>query len=168
MSNLDALKTQVDEMKERLGTSDAQRDSEAGEFKTLLASIKTNLQTKQAEIERLTAENEQLRKMLSDALATVGEHQVQATGNVLRDLHTELAALVEQIGADGPENVPDEAASPSEPDRASEASRDQPEPTAGPAPAASAATDDSADDADDDVEDSPALRRIMHRGRGGK
>lgn len=159
MENLDALRTQVDELKECLGTSDARQESEASEFKTLLASIKTNLQTKQAEIDRLVAENEQLRRMLDDALAAAQEYQVQSNGNVLRDLHAEMAALVEPIGVAGPEETPDEGRAEPEsrsgPDRPSEAEQDQPE------PAAELETDAQ-------VDDSPALRRIMHRGRGAK
>lgn len=138
MSNLDELRLQVDELKQRLGASDAQQQTEAGELKTWLASIKASVQGKQDEIDRLTAENEQLRRMLAEAVSAINEHHAQAPGNVLRDIHAEMAALIE----------PGEAANAED----------------GEAPSATARQDEALAAA----QDSPALRRIMQRGQRGK
>ena len=101
MGNVDGLKVQVEEMKQRLCASDAQQPTETGEFKDRLASIKATLQGKQNEIERLAAENKQLQGkqdeierlaaenkqlqgMLKEVLSAIDEHQSKTSGDILR------------------------------------------------------------------------------------
>ena len=71
---------------------------------------------------------------------------------MLRDLHAEMAALVEPIGTGDTQAAPEEAKSPGKPDQNAEAKQEKPKPSEAPAA---------------EVDDSPALRRILHR-RAGK
>ncbi|MCH8021419.1 hypothetical protein IH785_16365 [candidate division KSB1 bacterium] len=95
MSDLDALRVQVDELKQRLCPSDNQPQIAAEDIQTLSTSIKATMQCKQDEIDRLTIENEQLRRMLGEALSAANEHDAGAAENVLRDFYAEMAAFID-------------------------------------------------------------------------
>ncbi len=161
MGNVDGLKVQVEELKQRLCASDAQHPTETGEFKDRLASIKATLQGKQDEIARLAAENTQLRGMLKEVLSAIDEHQSKASENVLRAFYAETAALVEPAKATNARNG-EAARTKAEP--ASQSQQNQPAHLQQSQPATPAVQDE--DDAD--FADSPALRRIMKRGRKGR
>ncbi len=161
MGNVDGLKVQVEELKQRLCASDAQHPTETGEFKDRLASIKDTLQGKQDEIARLAAENTQLRGMLKEVLSAIDEHQSKASENVLRAFYAETAALVEPAKATNARNG-EAARTKAEP--ASQSQQNQPAHLQQSQPATPAVQDE--DDAD--FADSPALRRIMKRGRKGR
>ncbi len=178
MGNVDGLKVQVEELKQRLCASDAQHPTETGEFKDRLASIKatlqgkqdeiarlaaenTQLRGKQDEIARLAAENTQLRGMLKEVLSAIDEHQSKASENVLRAFYAETAALVEPAKATNARNG-EAARTKTEP--ASQSQQNQPAHLQQSQPATPAVQDE--DDAD--FADSPALRRIMKRGRKGR
>ncbi len=161
MGNVDGLKVQVEEMKRLLCASDAQHPTETGEFKDRLASIKATLQGKQDEIARLAAENTQLRGMLKEVLSAIDEHQSKASENVLRAFYAETAALVEPAKATNARNG-EAARTKAEP--ASQSQQNQPAHLQQSQPATPAVQDE--DDAD--FADSPALRRIMKRGRKGR
>jgi predicted nuclease with TOPRIM domain len=178
MGNVDGLKVQVEEMKQRLCASDAEHPTETGEFKDRLASIKATLQTKQDEIDRLAvenkqlqgkqdeidrlaAENKQLHGMLKEVLSAIDEHQSKASGDMLRAFYTETAVLVEPA-KDAEARNGEAAQSKAEP-----VSIIQQKQTARPQqdqPATPAAQDEDGDD----FEGSPALRRIMKRSRKGR
>ncbi len=161
MSKLDALRVQVDELKQRLGPSDNQVQIAAGDIKTLSASIKATVQRKQDEIDRLTIENEQLRKILGEALSAANEHHAWTAGNDLHDFYAEMAAFIDPdesaTAADGKE-APATAAP--------ESGAEQKQPAV-PQQSRPAATTGQ-DEALAAMKDSPALRRIMQRGRRGR
>ena len=161
MSNIDALKVQVDELKQRLGPSDNQVQIAAGDMKTLSVSIKATMQRKQDEIDRLTVENEQLRKMLSEALSVANEHHAWPGGNDLRDFYAEMAAFIDP---DESANAADgkEAPATAGPDSGAEQKR-----PAVPQQSRPVATTQR-DEALAAMEDSPALKRIMQRGQRGR
>ena len=161
MGNVDGLKVQVEELKQRLCASDAQPPTDTGEFKDRLRSIKATLQGKQDEIARLAAENTQLRGMLKEVLSAIDEHQSKASENVLRAFYAETAALVEPAKATNARNG-EAARTKAEP--ASQSQQNQPAHLQQSQPATPAVQDE--DDAD--FADSPALRRIMKRGRKGR
>ncbi len=178
MGNVDGLKVRVEEMKQRLCASVAQHPTETGEFKDRLASIKATLQGKQdeiarlaaentqlrgkrEEIEQLAAENKQLRGMLKEVLSAIDEHQSKASGDILRAFYTETAALVEPAKAADARNgeaagTKAEPASQSQPNQPAHLQQSQP------------ATPAVQDEDGADFADSPALRRIMKRGRKGR
>ena len=155
MSNLDALTVQVDELKQRLCPSDNQVQIAAGDIKTLSTSIKATVQRKQDEIDRLTVENEQLRRMLGEAVSAVNEHHAWSAGNELRDFYAEMAAFIDPgesaNAADGKEP-------------AATAEHKQPAVPQQSRPAATTGQDEALAA----MKDSPALRRIMQRGRRGR
>lgn len=155
MSDLDALRVQVDELKQRLCPSDNRPQIAAEDIQTLSTSIKATMQCKQDEIDRLTIENEQLRRMLGEALSAANEHDAGAAENVLRDFYAEMAAFIDPgeaaNAADGKE--PTQTA---EPDTGAE--QKQP---AVPQQSPPAATTEQ----DETLEDSPLLTRIMRRGQ---
>ena len=161
MGNVDGLKVQVEEMKQRLCASDAQHPTETGEFKDRLASIKDTLQGKQDEIARLAAENTQLRGMLKEVLSAIDEHQSKASENVLRAFYAETAALVEPAKATNARNG-EAARTKAEP--ASQSQQNQPAHLQQSQQAMPAVQDEDGAD----FADSPALRRIMKRGRKGR
>ena len=153
MSDLDALRVQVDELKQRLCPSDNQPRIAAEDVQTLSTSIKATMQCKQDEIDRLTIENEQLRRMLGEALSAANEHDAGPAENVLRDFYAEMAAFIDPgeaaNAADGKE--PTQTA---EPDTGAE--QKQP---AVPQQSPPAATTEQ----DETLEESPLLTRIMKR-----
>ncbi len=155
MSDLDALRVQVDELKQRLCPSDNRPQIAAEDIQTLSTSIKATMQCKQDEIDRLTIENEQLLRMLGEALSAANEHDAGPAENVLRDFYAEMAAFIDPgeaaNAADGKE--PTQTA---EPDTGAE--QKQP---AVPQQSPPAATTEQ----DETLEDSPLLRRIMKRGQ---
>ena len=186
MGNVDGLKVQVEEMKQRLCASDAQQPTETGEVKDRLASIKAILQGKQNEIERLAtenkqlhgkqdeierlaAENKQLHGMLKEVLSAIDEHQSKTSGDILRAFYAETAALIEPAKAATARNG---QAARTKAETASQSQQNQPvhpqmsqQPHAQQGQPATPAVqgEDGAD-----FEDSPALRRIMKRGRTGR
>ncbi len=153
MSDLDALRVQVDELKQRLCPSDNQPRIAAEDIQTLSTSIKATMQCKQDEIDRLTIENEQLRRMLGEALSAANEHDAGAAENVLRDFYGEMAAFIDPgeaaNAADGKE--PTQTAEPN-----TGAEQKQP---AVPQQSPPAATTEQ----DETLEESPLLTRIMKR-----
>jgi hypothetical protein len=161
MGNVDGLKLQVEEMKQRLCASDAQHPTETGEFKDRLAKIKATLQGKQAEIERLAAENGQLRGMLKEVLSAIDEHQSKTSGDILRTFYAETAVLVEPAKA---ADTRDGEAPQTKAEPASQSQQSQPAHPQQDQPATPATQGEEAGD----FEDSPALRRIMKRGRKGR
>ncbi len=155
MSDLDTLRVQVDELKQRLCPSDNQPQIAAEDIQTLSTSIKATMQCKQDEIDRLTIENEQLRRMLGEAMSAANEYDAGAAENVLRDFYAEMVAFIDPgeaaNAADGKE--PTQTA---EPDTGTE--QKQP---AVPQQSPPAATTEQ----DETLEDTPVLRRIMRRGQ---
>lgn len=119
MGNIDGLKEQVEELKQRLNASGAQQASEPNELKAQLASIKTNLENMQSEIARLMSENEQLisareqlaadkrqlreendqlGKMLGDVLSAIDGRSADASANILREFIAETDSLIKPAG----------------------------------------------------------------------
>lgn len=190
MGNIDGLKEQVEELKQRLNGAEAQPAAEPNELKARLASIKTSLESMQSENARLTSEkeqliaareqlaaekrqlgeeNDQLRKMLGDVLAAIDGQSADASANILQEFIAETDPLIKPAGttsdsviAAGP--PPDHAAGPREQAAkvaaaVSDAPGSEAQPQSGPQ-AGDKETDEAAEE-----EESPALRRIMKRGR---
>lgn len=186
MGNIDALREQVEELKQRLNGPGAQPAAEPNELKARLASIKTSFESMQSEIARLTSEkeqliaareqlaadkkqlgeeNDQLRKMLGDVLAALDGQSADASANILREFIAETDPLIKPAGttsesviAAGP--PAEHAAGPREQAAkvaaaVSEAPGGETQPQSGP----------QTDEAKPEEEESPALRRIMKRGR---
>lgn len=193
MGSIDGLKEQVEELKQRLNNPSAQLGADAAELKTRLASIKSSLEGKQQEIAKLTAEkqrlaaeaqraaaeNEQLRKMLGEVMAVIDGRPSEGPAKLLSDFLAETDALVKPVGNGVKETPPAGQAA----DQAASAGRAVPA-QAGQQPQG-AQGDQGAQGAggskpDSDVaiqlgsdvreesaeeEESPALRRILKRGR---
>ena len=112
MGNIDGLKAQVEELKQRLIKSDAQPSPEVGELKSRLAHIKANLEGKRQEIFRLvaenerlaadlqraTAENDQLRKMLAEVLVVIDGQSSDDATEILREFLAETDPLIQMTG----------------------------------------------------------------------
>lgn len=195
MGSIDGLKEQVEELKQRLNSPGAQLGADAGELKTRLASIKSSLEGKQQEIARLTAEkeqlmaekqrlaaeaqraaaeNEQLRKMLGDVMAVIDGQSANAAGKLLHDFLVETDSLVKPVGNGVKEAQPaDQAAgqAASGPGRAEPAQAgQQPQGAQGaggakPDPEVAIQLGSDVRDKGAEEEESPALRRILKRGR---
>ena len=161
MSNINALRVQVDELKQRLCPSNNQAQIAAEDIKTLSASIKATVQRKQDEIDRLTVENEQLRKMLGEALSAAYENHAWSAGNDLRDFYAEMGAF---INSGEPANAADGKEPPATAEPDSGAEQNQPAVPQQSRPAATTGQDEALAA----MEDSPALKRIMQRGRRGR
>lgn len=174
MGSIDGLKEQVEELKQRLKGPSSQHGAEFGELKSRLASIKASLESKQgeitrltgekerfvAEVQRLSSENDQLRKMLGEVLSVIGSRPADGSTDFLREFLAETDSLVKAAGGgSGDSQAAGQAiAVPAQPESAGgEVGPAGPQEAAQPGPA-------SQDDGEDD-EDSPALRRIMRRGR---
>jgi uncharacterized phage infection (PIP) family protein YhgE len=180
MGNIDGLKEQVEEFKQRLNDPESQKTAKPDELKARLASIKASLETKQVEIDQLSAENkqfvaenkqlaaenkqlaaekqqlsaenEQLRKLLKEVLSALDNQPADAATNILCEFLAETDPLIKPKG-DRSETVI--AAGPPG-DLA----------TAGPAKAEKAESGPPVAAGEEvDEEESPALRRIMKRGR---
>ncbi len=173
MGNIDGLKEQVEEFKQRLNDPESQKTAKPDELKARLASIKASLETKQVEIDQLSAENkqfvaenkqlvaekqqlsaenEQLRKLLKEVLSALDNQPADAATNILSEFLAETDPLIKPKG-DRSETVI--AAGPPG-DLA----------TAGPAKAEKAESGPPVAAGEEvDEEESPALRRIMKRGR---
>ena len=190
MGSIDGLKEQVEELKQRLNSPGAQSGPEAGELKTRLASIKANLEGKQQEIARLTAEkqrlaaemqrvsaeNEQLRRMLGDVLAVIDGQSADHSTQILRDFLAETDALVKSAGngvKDGraAAQTAGQAASDQGQAKPAQAAAKAQEagPSAGdagkPDPEVAIQLGSAVQDEHGEEEESPALRRILKRGR---
>lgn len=112
MGNIDGLKAQVEELKQRFTRPDAQPSREAGELKSRLAHIKANLEGKRQEISRLvaekerlaadlqraTAENDQLRKMLAEVLVVIDGQSSDDATVILREFLAETDPLIQMAG----------------------------------------------------------------------
>lgn len=194
MGNIDGLKAQVEELKQRFTQSDTQPGPEAEELKSRLASIKANLEGKRQEISRLVAENErlaadlqrataesdQLRKMLAEVLAVIDGQSSNDATMILREFLAETDPLIQMAG-DGanearaqerPAGLRAEVSDPEVPHRSGPAHDDAPEQGAR-APGGEAGRGEpqaaiplGSEVRDDDAREteSPALRRILKRG----
>ena len=119
MGNINGLREQVEELKQRLNGAGAQSAAEPGELKARLASIKTSLESMHSEIaqlksdkDQLTAareqlaadkrqlgeENEQLRKMLADVLAAIDGQSGDASANIVQEFIAETDPLIKPAG----------------------------------------------------------------------
>lgn len=181
------------ELKTRLASIKASLESKQGEIAQLwtekkqltaekeqLATEKERLATEKEQLatekQQLSAENDQLRKLLKEVLSAIDGQPADASTNILREFLAETDPLIKPNG-DGSETViaagpPADltAASPAKAETAEAGVRKQ---TGGPAGTAPRAADKEnapqqepdADGEGVDEEESPALRRIMKRGR---
>jgi DNA repair exonuclease SbcCD ATPase subunit len=190
MGSIDGLKEQVEELKQRLNDPGSQKASEPGELKTRLASIKASLESKQGEIvqllaekkrlaaenerigaekQQLSAENDQLRKMLKEVLSALDGQPADASTNILSEFLAETDPLVKTNGEGGESVIA--AGPPADLATAGPAKAEKAQ--SGPPGAAAKAADKQTAKQQDpdsggeeaDEEESPALRRIMKRGR---
>ena len=187
MGNIDGLREQVEELKQRLNDPESQQTAAPNELKTRLASIKASLESKQgeitqlsaekqqlaaekekfvAELQRLSAENDQLRKMLKDLLSTLDGRPADPATDILSEFLAETDPLINPKGNGGETVIaagPPSGAATAAPAQAEAAGSNS---HGGPAEAADpqAAEQPEANEAPDE-EESPALRRIMKRGR---
>lgn len=192
MGSIDGLKEQVEELKQRLNAPGAQQASEPNEVKARLASIKTNLETMQSEITRLTSEkeqlisareqlaadkrqlkeeNDQLCKMLGDVLSAIDGRSADASAKILREFIAETDSLIKPAGktaesviaAGPPTDHATEAGPREQAAKVAAAVSDSPGSEAQPQDGSQADEAEAHEEADE--EESPALRRIMKRGR---
>lgn len=193
MTELGDLRAQVDELKQRLSTSDNRQRSDAGQLREQLSAIKATVQSKQDKIDRLhadatrlqaeidrlqnevggkqgevdglAADNRQLRTMLEEVLSAVDSHSAKGSAEALNTFCVEMAALVGtgKTPAPGGDSEQDVIVVPARPrqrgDEAPAAPEGAPETGAKP---------DGPQDPFEEIEESPALRRILRRGRGIK
>jgi len=199
MGNIDGLKAQVEELKQRFTQPDTQPGPEAEELKSRLASIKANLEGKRQEISRLVAENErlaadlqrataesdQLRKMLAEVLAVIDGQSSNDATMILREFLAETDPLIQMAGDGGsearaqepPADLRAEVSDPEVPHRSGPAHDDAPEQGARSpggeagrgeagrgAPQAAIPLGSEVRDDDARETESPALRRILKRG----
>ena len=204
MGNIDGLREQVEQLKQRLNEPESQQIAAPDELKTRLASIKKSLESKQgeiaqlsaekqklaaekdkfaaelqrqsadkdkfaAELQRLSAENDQLRKMLKDLLSALDSRPADSATSILSEFLAETDSLIEPNGQGGGTVIaagPPAAAAAAQPGKAESAGSP---PADGVAQAAESqagkqrAPDTAGEEPDE--EESPALRRIMKRGR---
>jgi chromosome segregation ATPase len=195
MGSIDGLREQVEELKQRLNSPGVQLGADAEELKTRLASIKSNLEGKQQEIAKLTAEkqqlaaekqrlaaeaqraaaeNEQLRTLLGEVMAVIDGQSADGPAKLLREFLDETDSLVKPATngvkeAQPAEQSADQAASApgrAEPARAGQ----QPQGAQGaggsrPDPDVAIELGSDVHDEAPEEEESPALRRILKRGR---
>jgi regulator of replication initiation timing len=96
MNESDEFRQQVEELKQRLGATHAQNESQVGELSTWFASIKASLKSKQDEINQLTGENQQLRVMLDEVIALLNQRQELNSGQMIRGFFDEIAEFIEE------------------------------------------------------------------------
>ena len=106
MNESDEFRQQVEELKQRLGATQAQHDSQAGAMTQRLASIKLALRQKQEEIARLSAENQQLRIMLDEVIALLNQREDMSSGQMINGFFDEIAEFIEGDETPTPE-MPD-------------------------------------------------------------
>jgi regulator of replication initiation timing len=191
MGNIDGLREQVEELKQRLNGPGTPSAGEPSELKARLASIKTSLESMQSEIARLTSEkaqlvaareqlaadkrqlgeeNEQLRKMLGDVLAAIDGQSADASANILQEFIAETDPLIKPAGASS-QNViaagppADHAAGPREQAAKVAAAVSEAPGSTEAQPQSGPHSGKPSDEAAEEEEESPALRRIMKRGR---
>ncbi len=179
MGNIDGLREQVEQLKQRLNEPQSPQIAAPDELKTRLASIKQSLEAKQgeiaqlsaekqklaadkekfaAEVQGLSAENDQLRKMLKDLLSALDGRPSDAATTILSEFLAETDPLV------GPNNKAGEAVIAAGPSADATAAPPARAETAGPETPAGAVQVAERARAEPDEEESPALRRIMKRG----
>jgi hypothetical protein len=167
MNESDEFRQQVEELKQRLGATHAQNESQAGELSTWFATIKASLRSKQDEINRLTGENQQLRVMLDEVIALLNQRQDLNSGQIIRGFFDEIAEFIEEReqaetqaiempAAPEPSIGHEEQGQPAAP-----VSNDTPSPEL-------SAKDDDVKDEDDGNEVVPALKRILKRSQRGR
>ncbi len=190
MGSIDGLREQVEDLKQRLNDPGSRKASDPGELKSRLASIKASLESKQGEIAQLaaekerlaaekqqvSAENDQLREMLKEVLSAIDGQSADASTNILSEFLAETDPLIKPNG-NGSETViaagpPADlaSASPARTETAEAGAREQAAGPAGDAPKAAGGKNAPLQEPDSggegaDEEESPALRRIMKRGR---
>lgn len=201
MGNIDGLREQVEQLKQRLNEPESQQIAAPDELKTRLASIKKSLESKQgeiaqlsaekqklaaekdkfaaelqrqsadkdkfaAELQRLSAENDQLRKMLKDLLSALDSRPADSATSILSEFLAETDSLIEPNGQGGGTVIAAGPPAAAQPGKAQGASSRSPHGAAqGPEtqPGKQQALDTAGEEPDE--EESPALRRIMKRGR---
>lgn len=99
MNESDEFRQQVEELKQRLGNTQVQHESQASVLTDRLTSIKASLRQKQEEINRLSAENQQLRIMLDEVIALLNTREDMSSGQMLNGFFDEIAEFI-----DGEEN----------------------------------------------------------------
>ena len=172
MNESDEFRQQVEELKQRLGATHAQNESQVGELSTWFASIKASLKSKQDEINQLTGENQQLRVMLDEVIALLNQRQELNSGQMIRGFFDEIAEFVEEReqaetqaievpAAPEPSIGHEEQGQPAAP-----VSTDTPSPE--PSAQENDAKDEDAKDEDDGSEVVPALKRILKRSQRGR
>jgi hypothetical protein len=172
MNESDEFRQQVEELKQRLGATHAQNESQAGELSTWFATIKASLRSKQDEINRLTGENQQLRVMLDEVIALLNQRQDLNSGQIIRGFFDEIAEFIEEREAAETQAIEMPAAP--EPSIGHEEQGQPAAPVSNdtPSPELSAKDDDVKDedakDEDDGNEVVPALKRILKRSQRGR
>ena len=194
MNESDEFRQQVEELKQRLGSTQAQHESQAGALTQRLTSIKASLRQKQEEITRLSAENQQLRIMLDEVIAMLNRREELESGAMVNGFFDEISELIEneqseaippleisappQPSAWSSEEKPAEPESgpslPAEPSAAAEIKPESPvkaapaeeSETAAPTVQAEAAPQDP--EKEEEQEEVPALKRILKRGQRGR
>ena len=170
MNESDEFRQQVEELKQRLGATQAQNESQASELNTWFASIKTSLQGKQDEINRLTAENQQLRVMLDEVIVLLNQRQELNSGQMVRGFFDEIAEFVEEREAAEVQAI--EMPAPPEPSIWHDGQEQPAAPGSADKPTAepSAKKDDAMADKNEDQgrEEMPALKRILKRSQRGR
>ncbi|HMB78152.1 MAG TPA: hypothetical protein VKN76_17295 [Kiloniellaceae bacterium] len=104
MNESDEFRQQVEELKQRLGATQAQHESQSTALTQRLASIKASLQQKQEEIVRLSAENQQLRIMLDEVIALLNQREDMSSGQMIDGFLEEIAEFIDSEKA---QMVPD-------------------------------------------------------------
>ena len=171
MNESDEFRQQVEELKQRLGATHAQNESQVGELSSWFASIKASLKSKQDEINQLTGENQQLRVMLDEVIALLNQRQELNSGQMIRGFFDEIAEFIEEReqaetqaievpAAPEPSIGHEEQGQPAAP-----VSTDTPSPEPSPKPSAK---DDDVKDEDDGRDVVPALKRILKRSQRGR
>jgi hypothetical protein len=96
MNESDEFRQQVEELKQRLGATQAQHDSQSTALTQRLASIKIMLQQKQEEIVRLSAENQQLRIMLDEVIALLNQREDLTSGQMINGFLDDIAEFIDK------------------------------------------------------------------------
>ena len=152
MNESDEFRQQVEELKQRLGATHAQNETQASELSTWFASIKASLRRKQDEINRLTGENQQLRVMLDEVIALLNQRQELNSGQMIRGFFDEIAEFIEER---------EQAETQANEIPAAPVSNDTPSPKP-------SAKEDNVKDEDDGSDVVPALKRILKRSQRGR
>ncbi len=167
------------ELKSRLASIKASLESKQGEIAQLAAEKERLAAEKEqlaAEKQQVSAENDQLREMLKEVLSAIDGQSADASTNILSEFLAETDPLIKPNG-NGSETViaagpPADlaSASPARTETAEAGAREQAAGPAGDAPKAAGGKNAPLQEPDSggegaDEEESPALRRIMKRGR---